>query len=83
MGAIDELLPRALLDATQILISMVGIATMVALVNPWLIVIMVIAGILFKKLAIMYMKTAQDIKRLESVSKFSKCMHPYYKCMVN
>lgn len=70
MGSIDEMLPRCFLDALQIFLVMMGILTMVGLVNPYLMIIMVVAAWAFNKIRIIYMKTAQDIKRLEGISKY-------------
>lgn len=70
MGSVDELLPRAMLDACQILLVMTGILTMVVIVNPWMVFPMVIMGIIFYGIRVIYLSTAQDIKRLEGISKF-------------
>lgn len=69
MGSVDELLPRALLDAIQIFLVMFGILTMVALVNPYLIALMLVMAFFFNKIRVMYMKTAQGLKRLEGVTR--------------
>ncbi|XP_049951742.1 ATP-binding cassette sub-family C member 4-like [Schistocerca serialis cubense] len=69
MGAIDELLPRAMLDATQIFLVMTGILVMVVIVNYYFLVIILIIGPLFYKMREIYLRTAQDIKRLEGTTR--------------
>ncbi|KAJ8916751.1 hypothetical protein NQ315_013956 [Exocentrus adspersus] len=70
MGAIDELLPKAALDAIQIFLVMSGILVMVFIVTPWIIAPAIILGILFYYFRVIYLSSAQDIKRLEGTSKF-------------
>ncbi|KAJ8973533.1 hypothetical protein NQ317_015667, partial [Molorchus minor] len=65
MGAVDELLPRAALDAIQIFLVMSGILVMVFIVTPWMIAVAVVLGILFYYFRVVYLSSAQDIKRLE------------------
>lgn len=69
MGAIDELLPRAMIEAIQIFLVMFGILAMVILVNPWMIIPTVIMGVVFYLIRVIYLTTAQDLKRLEGISK--------------
>lgn len=68
MGAIDELLPRASLDAVQVFLVMSGILMIVFIVSPWMIAPAVALGLLFYYLRVIYLKSAQDVKRLEGVS---------------
>lgn len=69
MGAVDEQLPKAIAFAVQILFVMAGICAMILFVNPYLIVAMVAVAYLYEQIRVMYMKTSQDIKRLEGTSK--------------
>lgn len=69
MGAIDELLPRASLDAVQVFLVMSGILMIVFIVSPWMIAPAVVLGFVFYYLRVVYLKSAQDVKRLEGVSK--------------
>lgn len=78
MGAVDELLPRAMIDALQILLVMSGILAMVMLVNPWMIIPMVIIGFIFYGIRTMYLATAQDIKRLEGISMYIVIKFPIF-----
>ncbi|XP_008553008.1 ATP-binding cassette sub-family C member 4 isoform X2 [Microplitis demolitor] len=69
VGAMDELLPRAMLEALQIFLVMAGILIIIISVNPWMIIPIVIMGISFYFIRIYYLNTAQDIKRLEGIAK--------------
>ncbi|XP_056639846.1 ATP-binding cassette sub-family C member 4-like isoform X1 [Diorhabda sublineata] len=69
MGIIDELLPRALLDAVQIFLVLLGILILVFIKIPWMIVPALVLGVLFYYFRIVFLKTSQDIKRLEGVNR--------------
>lgn len=69
MGAIDEFLPRALMDAIQILLVMCGILAMVLVANYYMIVPIILFGALFLKIRALYIATAKDVKHLEGISK--------------
>ncbi|XP_046989445.1 ATP-binding cassette sub-family C member 4-like isoform X1 [Schistocerca americana] len=65
MGAVDELLPKALLDSMQISLTVIGVICMVVFVNYYFTIVIIIIGPLFYKIRQIYLRTAQDIKRLE------------------
>ncbi|XP_012262524.2 ATP-binding cassette sub-family C member 4-like [Athalia rosae] len=69
VGAMDETLPKVMLETLQIFSVMIGILTMVVIVNYWMAIPIVIMGTIFYTVRIYYMKTAQHIKRLEGVAK--------------
>nr|XP_023011971.1 multidrug resistance-associated protein 4-like [Leptinotarsa decemlineata]XP_023011972.1 multidrug resistance-associated protein 4-like [Leptinotarsa decemlineata] len=69
MGAVDELLPRAALDAIQIFLVMSGILVMVFIKIPWMVAPAIILGVLFYYFRVVYLSTAQDLKRLEGVTR--------------
>ncbi|XP_043284009.1 probable multidrug resistance-associated protein lethal(2)03659 isoform X2 [Venturia canescens] len=69
VGAMDELFPKAMLEALQIFFVMIGILVMVAVVNNWMVIPMVIIAVAAYFIRIFYLNTAQDIKRLEGVAK--------------
>ncbi|XP_049951743.1 ATP-binding cassette sub-family C member 4-like isoform X1 [Schistocerca serialis cubense] len=69
MGAIDEMLPQALLDAVQVFLVMTGILVMVVTVNYYFLIVIIIVGPLFYKIRGIYLRTAQDIKRLEGITR--------------
>ncbi|EFA04157.2 ATP-binding cassette sub-family C member 4 [Tribolium castaneum] len=69
MGAMDELLPRATIEAIQIFLVMSGILLMVFIVTPWMIAVAVVLGGLFYWFRVIYLATAQDVKRLEGITR--------------
>lgn len=69
MGAIDELLPAAMIDCLQIGLSLLGIIIVVGIVNPLLMIPTSAIGVIFYLLRIFYLRTSRNIKRLEGVSK--------------
>lgn len=69
MGAVDEQLPKAMLEAIQVLLVMTGILTMVTIVNYWLLIPVVVMGFFFYKVRGIYVATAQDVKRLEGTTR--------------
>lgn len=70
MGAIDEILPVALIDCVQIGLSLLGIIVVVAISNYFLLIPTVIIGIIFYYLRVFYLATSRSVKRLEGVSKY-------------
>ncbi|EFA04472.2 putative multidrug resistance-associated protein lethal(2)03659-like Protein [Tribolium castaneum] len=75
MGAIDEFLPRVLVEAIQILLVMSGILVMVTIANYYMVVAMVIIGLLFLKVRSWYVATAKDVKHLEGITKSNVYSH--------
>lgn len=68
IGAVDELLPTAMLETIQIFIVMLGILFMVFIVTPWMVAPAVVMGALFVLVRNVYLASAQDVKRLEGIS---------------
>lgn len=69
IGAVDEILPRTMIDAIQIFAVMIGIFVQVLIINWWIIFAIIVMGILFNVIRKIYISTAQNIKRLEGNSK--------------
>uniref|UniRef100_A0A182J5C3 Uncharacterized protein n=1 Tax=Anopheles atroparvus TaxID=41427 RepID=A0A182J5C3_ANOAO len=69
MGAIDELLPKAMIEAIQILLVMTGILTMITIVNPLLLVPLLGAVLLYAVALKLYLRPIQDLKRLEGITR--------------
>lgn len=69
MGAIDELLPKAILDAAQIILSMFGALIVSCIVNPLLLIPIGVISFIFYWIRKIYLKTSKNIKRLEGISK--------------
>lgn len=56
-----------MLDATQVILSMVGSVVVAATVNPYFLIPVVVMGIMFIYVRKVYLKTSKNIKRLEGV----------------
>lgn len=69
MGSIDELLPKAVLDAGQILLLMAGSLVLVAVVNPYFLIPVGVIGSIFMLLRMIFLRSSKNIKRLEGMSK--------------
>ncbi|KAL1496964.1 hypothetical protein ABEB36_008007 [Hypothenemus hampei] len=69
MGAIDEVLPRVMMDSISIILVMVGIFINVLISNYFMIIAMVLLGLVFMKLRTWYIASAKDIKHLEGIAK--------------
>lgn len=70
MGSIDEIMPRVMMDAVQIILVMCGILIVVVIVNPAMIAALSIAIILFGLIIKFYLRSSQDLKRLEGICKY-------------
>lgn len=70
MGAVDELLPIALIDCIQIGLALLGIIIVVSIASPWLLIPTVIIGIVFYYLRVFYLATSRSVKRLEGISEY-------------
>jgi ATP-binding cassette subfamily C (CFTR/MRP) protein 4 len=67
IGAIDELLPKAILDASQIILNMAGALVLVTFVNPYFLIIVGVTGIFFMLLRMVFLRSSKNIKRLEGM----------------
>lgn len=67
MGTIDELLPKACLDAGQMNMMMFGSLIVTCIVNPIFLVPIVFISIIFYWLRRVYLKTSKNVKRLEGI----------------
>jgi ABC-type multidrug transport system fused ATPase/permease subunit len=68
LGAIDELLPNAMIDCAQIMLNLVGAAVVVTSVNYYLLIPTFIMCIMFYFLRAYYIRTSRTVKRLEGIS---------------
>ncbi|KAK5646964.1 hypothetical protein RI129_005428 [Pyrocoelia pectoralis] len=69
MGAIDELLPGAMLDYVQLSLADLAIVAVIASVNPWLLIPTVLISIVLFCLRRFYLATSRSVKRLEGVTR--------------
>lgn len=70
IGALDELLPRFLLECIQIYLVMFSILALNAAALIWTLLPTTIILLLFYTILQIYLKSAQSIKRLEGTSKY-------------
>ncbi|XP_015127764.1 multidrug resistance-associated protein 4 [Diachasma alloeum] len=69
VGCIDELLPNAMIDSIQVFVVMIGILSQVLIINWWTILPMAVMGYFYWKIRTLFLSTAQDLKRLEGITK--------------
>ncbi|KAF2894912.1 hypothetical protein ILUMI_11261 [Ignelater luminosus] len=69
VGSIDDHVPVVALDLIQSLLGILGRTVMIALVNPWLLLVTIIITIIFCLLRIVYMRTSRSLKRLEGITR--------------
>ncbi|XP_068991532.1 ATP-binding cassette sub-family C member 4-like [Neodiprion pinetum] len=75
IGTMDKKLPKAILGALHIFIVILGIIVMIGIVNPPTIIPLVVIGGLFYMIRLYYLRTARNIKRLESLAKTPVLSH--------
>lgn len=73
MGAIDEMLPKAMMESIQIGLVMIGILVMVSIVNPLMIGVLCVAIAMFALILRLYLRASQDLKRLEGICECFEC----------
>ncbi|KAL0850177.1 hypothetical protein ABMA28_012050 [Loxostege sticticalis] len=69
LGAVDEMLPRSMLETLQMYLSMVGVLTINAIALPWTLIPTVLLVVLFSFMLKYYLKAAQAVRRLEGTTK--------------
>uniref|UniRef100_A0A182K842 Uncharacterized protein n=1 Tax=Anopheles christyi TaxID=43041 RepID=A0A182K842_9DIPT len=69
MGSVDELLPKAMLDASQIILSLCGTLVVTVIVNPLFLVPLAVLSVVFWFVRRIYLKTSKNIKRLEGITR--------------
>ncbi|XP_069689580.1 probable multidrug resistance-associated protein lethal(2)03659 isoform X2 [Periplaneta americana] len=74
-GAIDEMLPAAMIDCLQIGLTMCGIIIVVAVVNFWLLIPTFFVGVTFYLLRNVYLSTSRSVKRLEGLTRSPVFQH--------
>ncbi|XP_041973563.1 ATP-binding cassette subfamily C member 4-like [Aricia agestis] len=69
MGAVDEILPKMYIDCIHITMLMCGILTLVAIVNPFMVLTTFFCGVIMYFWTSVYLKSAQMIRRLEGITR--------------
>lgn len=81
MGSTDEYLPKAILDAVQIILIMVGAMCVTVIVNPIFLIPLTVMGTIFIFIRKLYLKSSKDVKRLEGMGMLiiteTTCEHIY------
>lgn len=67
MGAVDEFLPKAVLDASQYILNMMGVVIVTVIVNPLFLIPIVGMSVAFIFIRRVYLKTSKEMKRLEGI----------------
>lgn len=71
LSTIDEWLPKAVLDASQSILSLAGSLVITAFVNFYFLVPVFFIGIIFIYIRKVYLKTSKNIKRIEGIGKLN------------
>ncbi|XP_055319307.1 ATP-binding cassette subfamily C member 4-like [Sitodiplosis mosellana] len=75
IGAVDEILPKNILDATQNILSMFGSIVIALVVNPYFLIPLLVLSIFFVFIRSIYLKTSRKVKRLEGIAKSPAYTH--------
>lgn len=67
MGSVDEILPKILLDSSQVLLALAGSVTLTVLTNYLLLFPLLIMFVLFYFYQKYYLKTSKELKRIEGI----------------
>lgn len=70
MGDIDEMLPRTLLEASQVTFAVLGIIFVAIFSEVKLSLVILIMGIVFALFRKVYVKCSTNIKHLEGISEY-------------
>ncbi|XP_025156981.1 multidrug resistance-associated protein 4-like isoform X2 [Harpegnathos saltator] len=68
MGAIDEYLPKAVFDASQLNFSIIGSLLLTCIIDPIFIVVIALMFMILYRLKNMYLSTSKSIKYLEGIT---------------
>lgn len=70
--SVDEWLPKAILDGTQSVLTLVGSVVITAMVNPYFLLPMAVIGLIFMYIRKVYLKTSKNIKRIEGIGEIQR-----------
>ncbi|XP_041973568.1 ATP-binding cassette sub-family C member 4-like [Aricia agestis] len=69
MGVVDEILPKMFLESIQIALVTCGIIAVVTIMNPYMVLAAIFCGVFMYLWSMVYVSTAQSVKRLEGVTR--------------
>ncbi|CAO1406085.1 unnamed protein product [Diamesa tonsa] len=75
LGAVDEMLPKACLDSTQVILMTLGSVVITSIINPLFLVPIGVLFIIFLYFRRYFLKTSKNIKRLEGITKSPAFVH--------
>eukprot|EP00047_Mylnosiga_fluctuans_P006637 m.248138 g.248138 ORF g.248138 m.248138 type:complete len:1461 (-) comp15641_c0_seq1:176-4558(-) len=69
VAMIDDTLPWTLLDFVSLAFMVLGVFLLVAVIDPWIFILLLPVSIYFYRLRVYYAANAREIKRIESVAR--------------
>lgn len=72
MGTADEMLPKAIFDAGQLILSMTGAVLVTVYTNPIFSIVILVMAIFFWNMRKIYLQSSTNIKRLEGTSEYTR-----------
>uniref|UniRef100_A0A182JYC3 Uncharacterized protein n=1 Tax=Anopheles christyi TaxID=43041 RepID=A0A182JYC3_9DIPT len=69
MGAMDDMLPKSILDATQTLLMFVGAMMVVVFVQPFFMIPILVLFVVLLVARRVYLRTSQNTRRLEGITR--------------
>ncbi|CAO1401294.1 unnamed protein product [Diamesa serratosioi] len=75
LGAVDEMLPKACLDSTQVILMTLGSIVITTIINPLFLVPIGSLFIVFLYFRRYFLKTSKNIKRLEGITRSPAFVH--------
>ena len=67
IGSLDEILPTYFLTSNQMILSSITAILIPAVVNPWLLLVVVPVIAAFLHIVLYYLKSSRELKRMESI----------------
>ncbi|XP_037037714.1 multidrug resistance-associated protein 4-like isoform X1 [Bradysia coprophila] len=75
IGTVDEGLPKAIMDGTQSILTLLGSIVITATVNVYFLIPILVMGAIFMFIRKIYLKTSKNIKRIEGIAKSPAFTH--------
>ncbi|KAK3921166.1 Multidrug resistance-associated protein 4 [Frankliniella fusca] len=67
MGSVDEILPKIILDSSQVILSLAGAITLTVITNYLLLLPLILMFIILHFIQKFYLKTSKELKRIEGI----------------
>ncbi|XP_034254797.1 multidrug resistance-associated protein 4-like isoform X2 [Thrips palmi] len=67
MGSVDEILPKIILDSSQVILNLAGSFTLTVITNYFLLIPLSVMFVILRCLQKFYLKTSKDVKRIEGM----------------